>query len=111
MIYNNLKATQDHSDTNEDTITKSIEKLSEPSMFKVIILNDDFTPMDFVVTVLQKFFDKNSAEANSIMIEIHEKGAAVAGVFTHELAETKVFLVNQYSKKHQKPLKSIMEIN
>lgn len=80
-----------------------------PSFYKVILLNDDFTPMDFVVHILQKFFAKTFEESQKIMLQVHHQGAGVAGVFTYEIAETKVFLVNQYSKQHKYPLKSVLE--
>lgn len=72
-------------------------------------MNDDFTPMDFVIHVLQKFFGKASDEATRIMLEVHHKGAGVCGVFSHEIAETKVHIVNTYSKQNRFPLKATME--
>jgi ATP-dependent Clp protease adaptor protein ClpS len=84
-------------------------KTRVPSFYSVLLLNDDFTPMDFVVHVLQKFFQKNFEEANTIMLQVHHEGAGVAGVFSYEIAETKVFMVNQYSKQHKYPLKCTLE--
>ena len=75
----------------------------------MILLNDDFTPMDFVVHVLQKFFMKTGDEANHIMLQVHQQGSGVAGIFSHEIAETKVYMVNDYARKSKHPLKSIME--
>lgn len=89
--------------TEKKTLTKS------PSFYKVILLNDDFTPMDFVVHILQKFFAKTAEESQRIMLQVHQDGAGVAGVFTYEIGETKVFLVNQYAKQHKYPLKSVLE--
>ncbi len=80
-----------------------------PSMYRVLLLNDDFTPMDFVILILQKFFAKNMTEATKIMLQVHQQGAGVAGVFTYEIAETKVYQVNQFAKQHQHPLKCTME--
>jgi ATP-dependent Clp protease adaptor protein ClpS len=80
-----------------------------PSMFKVILLNDDYTPMDFVVLVLTKFFRKSEVEATEIMLHVHHKGFGVAGVYPLEIAETKVTQVNSYSQKSRFPLKCIME--
>lgn len=91
------------------TLTQTRSKTKEPSLYKVILLNDDYTPMDFVVHILVKFFRKNEAEAHNIMLQVHQKGAGVAGVFSHEVAETKVYLVNEYSRQHHHPLKCIME--
>ena len=75
----------------------------------MILLNDDFTPIDFVVHVLQKFFNKNIDDANKVMMQVHQQGSGIAGVFSHEIAETKVYLVNDYAKRNQHPLKSVME--
>ncbi len=80
-----------------------------PSMYRVLLLNDDFTPMDFVIRILQKFFAKNMTEATQVMLQVHQQGAGVAGVFTYEIAETKVYQVNQFAKQHQYPLKCTME--
>lgn len=90
-------------------ITEYKPKLAKPSFYKVMLLNDDFTPMDFVINVLKKFFNKVDADATRIMLEVHHKGSGLAGIFTHEVAETKVYLVNEFSKAHQHPLKCIME--
>ena len=80
-----------------------------PSMYRVLLLNDDFTPMDFVIRILQKFFAKNMTDATKIMLQVHQQGAGVAGVFTYEIAETKVYQVNQFAKQNQHPLKCTME--
>lgn len=84
-------------------------KTKTPSFYKVVLLNDDFTPMDFVVHVLQKFFQKTAEDAHQIMLQVHHQGAGVAGVFTYEIAETKVFLVNSYAKQNKHPLKAVLE--
>ena len=89
--------------------TEKKPQVRTPSFYKVILLNDDFTPMDFVVHVLQKFFSKSFEESQKIMLDVHHQGAGVAGIFTYEIAETKVFLVNQYSKQHKYPLKCVLE--
>lgn len=80
-----------------------------PPLYRVLLMNDDFTPMDFVIHVLQKFFSKPSDEATRIMLEVHHKGAGTCGVFSHEIAETKVHLVNSYAKQNRFPLKCTME--
>jgi len=90
-------------------VTEKQVQTKAPSFYKVILLNDDFTPMDFVVHILQKFFAKTSEEAQTIMLQVHQDGAGVAGIFTYEIGETKVFLVNQYAKQHKYPLKSVLE--
>ena len=91
------------------TLVKPKPELKEPSLYKVVLLNDDFTPMDFVVHVLQKFFNKNTEEANTIMLQVHHQGSGVAGIFSHEIAETKVYIVNDYARKNKHPLKCVME--
>ncbi|OFZ18540.1 MAG: ATP-dependent Clp protease adaptor ClpS [Bdellovibrionales bacterium RBG_16_40_8] len=91
------------------TLVKPEQKLAEPFFYKVVLLNDDYTPMDFVVHILQKFFLKNMEEANRIMMQVHQQGSGVAGVYSHEIAETKVYVVNEYSRKNKHPLKCTME--
>lgn len=92
-----------------DTGTSTLPRTARPSLYKVILLNDDFSPMEFVVAVLKKFFGKTDGEAQRIMLQVHQDGAAVAGIYTFEVAETKVYLVNEYSRQHKFPLKCIME--
>ncbi|GAB3015831.1 ATP-dependent Clp protease adapter ClpS [Bowmanella dokdonensis] len=84
-------------------------KVQPPPMYKVLLNNDDYTPMDFVVEVLMRFFSMNAEKANQLMLTIHYQGKAVCGIFTAEVAETKVMQVNQYSRKHQHPLMCSME--
>jgi ATP-dependent Clp protease adaptor protein ClpS len=88
---------------------QSKPKTRTPPMYKVLLLNDDFTPMDFVIHILQKFFAKEYDEATRIMLQVHHQGAGVAGVFSFEIAETKVYQVNQYAKQRNQPLKCTME--
>ncbi|MGQ4275851.1 ATP-dependent Clp protease adapter ClpS [Pseudidiomarina sp. E22-M8] len=85
------------------------QKLQPPSMYKVIINNDDYTPMDFVIEVLIKFFRMDEERATDTMLTIHYKGQAVCGVYSAEVAETKVVQVNQYAREHQHPLLCTME--
>ena len=80
-----------------------------PRMYAVILLNDDYTPMDFVVLILRRFFGKNEDEAHKIMLDVHEKGSGVAGVYTLEVAEMKVMQVNQFSQLNQHPLKCTLK--
>ncbi|WP_413584753.1 ATP-dependent Clp protease adapter ClpS [Bdellovibrio sp. HCB274] len=86
-----------------------VPKLDTPKMYKVILLNDDYTPMDFVVLVLRRFFAKSEEEATKIMLDVHKKGAGVAGVYSLEIAEMKVMQVNQFAQLNQNPLKSTLE--
>ncbi len=90
-----------------------VEKVrtEEPKMHRVIILNDDYTPMDFVVFVLKQFFGHDDVTAQKIMLDVHQKGAGTAGVYSFEVAETKSFQANQFSKQNQYPLKTIVEEN
>jgi len=100
---------KEEEETSGHTIAQYKPKLAKPSFYKVLLLNDDFTPMDFVILVLKKFFNKSDAEATQVMLEVHHQGSGLAGVYTHELAETKVYLVNEFSKGNQHPLKCTME--
>jgi ATP-dependent Clp protease adaptor protein ClpS len=86
-------------------------RVTKPSMYKVRLLNDDFTPMDFVVYVVQKFFHKSHDESLSIALQIHNTGSAVCGFYTRDVAETKVGIVNDYARKSQHPLKCTLEEN
>lgn len=90
-------------------LTRPRTRTRTPSFYKVILLNDDFTPMDFVTHVLQKFFQKKAEEATQIMLQVHHQGTGVAGVFSYEIAETKAFQVNEYAKMHKHPLKCAVE--
>ena len=83
--------------------------IKKPPMFKVILLNDDFTPMDFVVDILKRFFRKEDGDAVRIMLDVHTKGSGVCGVYTREIAETKVELVTQCARRSNHPLKCIYE--
>jgi ATP-dependent Clp protease adaptor protein ClpS len=97
------------SDTEGDSSVQTAPKVDTPKMYKVILLNDDFTPMDFVVLVLRRFFAKTEDQATEIMLDVHKKGAGVAGVFSLEIAEMKVMQVNQFGQLNQFPLKSTLE--
>lgn len=85
------------------------EELQPPSMYKIILLNDDYTPMEFVVDVLQKFFSYDVERATQLMLTVHYQGKAICGIFTAEVAETKVALVNQYAKDNEYPLLCTLE--
>ncbi len=84
-------------------------QLQKPQLYKVILLNDDYTPMEFVVIILERFFSKNREDATRIMLHVHQKGIGVCGVYTREIAETKVRLVLNYAQEHQHPLQCTME--
>jgi ATP-dependent Clp protease adaptor protein ClpS len=80
-----------------------------PRKYKVLLLNDDFTPMDFVVQVLQKFFNKSQDQATEIMLQVHQQGVGVAGVFTLEIAEMKAMQCNQFARLNKHPLRTTVE--
>lgn len=90
-------------------ITKVNPKTKRPNLYRVLILNDDYTPMEFVVHVLEKFFQKDAAAATEIMLHVHHHGIGECGVFTYEIAETKVTQVMDFARKHQHPLQCVME--
>ena len=89
--------------------TKTRAKTKKPSMYKVLMLNDDYTPMEFVVHVLEQIFGKPREEAQQIMLHVHRRGVGVCGVFTYEVAETKVTQVVDYARQHQHPLQCTLE--
>ena len=94
----------------QDTVLEEARpKLKKPPMFRVVLMNDDYTPMDFVVHVLESFFDMNREQATRIMLQVHIRGRGVCGVFTRDIAETKVVQVNEYARGHQHPLLCAME--
>ena len=84
-------------------------KLKRPPMFKVVLLNDDYTPMEFVVQVLETFFAMSRDKATQVMLHVHTRGVGVCGVFTRDIAETKVSQVTEYARRHQHPLMCTME--
>jgi ATP-dependent Clp protease adaptor protein ClpS len=90
-------------------VIKARPKTRKPSMYKVLMLNDDYTPMEFVVHVLERFFNKNREEATRIMLHVHRRGVGVCGVFTYEVAETKVTQVMDLARQHQHPLQCTIE--
>lgn len=90
-------------------VLESKPKLKRPPMYKVMLLNDDYTPMDFVVEILEKFFSMNREKATHVMLTVHVHGKAVCGIYTRDIAETKSAQVNQYAREHQHPLLSEIE--
>jgi len=101
----------EHHDNEQEsgTVVQSKPKTKRPPLYKVLLLNDDYTPMEFVVHILERFFGMNSTQAFDIMLTVHKKGVAVVGVFSHEIAETKVAQVMDFSRRHQHPLQCTME--
>jgi ATP-dependent Clp protease adaptor protein ClpS len=99
-----------YKDPDGDTAVQEEEpQLKIPPLYKVILLNDDFTPMDFVVEVLTEFFNMSQERATQIMLQVHTQGVGVCGTYTKDVAETKVNIVNSYSREHHHPLMCAME--
>ena len=90
-------------------VEEALPKVKRPPLYRVILVNDDYTPMEFVVEVLQRFFSLSREKATSVMLHVHTRGRGVAGVFTYEIAETKVVMVNDFSREHDHPLQCTME--
>jgi ATP-dependent Clp protease adaptor protein ClpS len=90
-------------------VVKTKPKTKKPSMYKVLMLNDDYTPMEFVVHILERFFNKSRQEATRIMMHVHRRGVGICGVYTYEVAETKVTQVMDFARQHQHPLQCTLE--
>jgi ATP-dependent Clp protease adaptor protein ClpS len=90
-------------------VVEAKPKPQKPSLYRVLILNDDYTPMEFVVYVLERFFNKSREDATRIMLHVHQTGVGVCGVYTYEVAETKVAQVVDMARRHQHPLQCTME--
>ena len=105
----NIKDDRPEDDSDLGVALKSRPKVSKPSMYKVVMLNDDYTPMEFVVLVLMEIFRKTAEDATKIMLQVHQKGAGICGVYTYEVAETKVSQVMSLAKKNQHPLQLQVE--
>jgi ATP-dependent Clp protease adaptor protein ClpS len=89
--------------------TQTVTRTKKPSLYRVLILNDDYTPMEFVVYVLERFFQKTREEATTIMLHVHQNGVGLCGVYTYEVAETKVAQVLDLARRHEHPLQCTME--
>jgi len=96
-------------DTATGVVTKTAPETKRPALYRVLLLNDDYTPMEFVVLVLQRFFRMDLEEATQVMLHVHQKGVGVCGVFTYEVAETKVNQVTDCARENQHPLQCTME--
>ncbi len=99
----------DGDDGDSGVAVQTRTRTKRPPLYKVLLLNDDYTPMEFVVHILERFFGMTHAEAFEIMLTVHKKGLAVVGVFSHEIAETKVTQVMDFARRHQHPLQCTME--
>lgn len=104
-IHLSLKSEDTHTDGDSGVAVETIKpQLKRPPMYSVVMINDDYTPMEFVVDVLLRFFNKSPEQATQIMLTVHTKGSAVCAVYTRDVAETKAALVNQYARDCQHPL-------
>ena len=93
----------------EGVATKTRDKTKKPSMYRVLLMNDDYTPMEFVVSILMSIFKMNQEQATQVMLNVHQTGIGVCGVYTFEVAETKVTQVLDAAKRHQHPLQCTLE--
>lgn len=100
---------QNQEEKENGLLLKTRPKTKKPSMYKVLLLNDDYTPMEFVIHILERFFSKNRQEATDIMLHVHRRGVGLCGVFTYEIAETKVAQVMDYARANEQPLQCTME--
>lgn len=98
-----------HDERHDLVVDEARPKVRRPPLYKVLLINDDYTPMDFVVEVLQKFFRMDRTKATQVMLHVHTRGRGICGVFTYEIAETKVAQVNEYSRQQQHPLLCTLE--
>ena len=116
LIYHIMKLSNENDNNISDDLEKGVlletkPKAKKPSMYNVLLLNDDYTPMEFVVLVLESVFNKKQEEATQIMLHVHKNGVGVCGTFTYEVAEAKCKSVMDLSKKHEHPLQCTMEKN
>jgi len=109
MTKDTRRNDKDDNDSGTGVVTKTRPKTKRPSMYRVLLLNDDYTPMEFVVHVLERFFNKTRDEATQIMLHVHHHGVGECGIYTYEVAETKVTQVMDFARRHQHPLQCVME--
>jgi len=100
---------REHNGDEDLALKEAKPEIKEPPLYKVVLINDDFTPMEFVVMLLEKLFAMDREKATRIMLHIHTQGKGVCGIYTHEIAETKVAQANEYAQRHQHPLLCSME--
>jgi ATP-dependent Clp protease adaptor protein ClpS len=100
---------EEHDNNQTGLLIKTKPKTKKPSMYKVLLLNDDYTPMEFVVHILEKFFNKTRQEATDVMLHVHRRGVGLCGVYTYEVAETKVTQVMDYARANEQPLQCTLE--
>lgn len=100
---------QSQEDPQTGLLVKPRPKTKKPAMYKVLLLNDDYTPMEFVIHILENFFNKSRQEATDIMLHVHRRGVGICGIFTYEVAETKVAQVMDFARSNEQPLQCTME--
>jgi len=98
-----------HNDRQAGLLLKTRTRTKKPALYKVLLLNDDYTPMEFVIHILERFFSKNKQEATDIMLHVHRRGVGVCGIYTYEVAETKVNQVMDFARANEQPLQCTME--
>lgn len=98
-----------HTERQTGLLLKPRARTKKPSLYKVLLLNDDYTPMEFVVLILERFFNKNREEATEVMLHVHRRGVGVCGIYTYEIAETKVNQVMDFARANEQPLQCTME--
>lgn len=103
------KSDDDHHGPGVGVATRTRARTKRPSQYKVLLLNDDYTPMEFVVHVLQRFFKMDMEEATRVMLQVHQRGVGVCGIFSYEVAETKVNQVMDFARQNQHPLQCTLE--
>lgn len=99
----------DNANRGTSVITRTKPKTKKPNLYRVLLLNDDYTPMEFVIHILERFFQKDREAATRIMLQVHNHGVGECGVFTYEVAETKVSQVMDFARQHEHPLQCVME--
>ena len=109
ILSQQIMSDSEEGEGDQELLVKTKPKTKRPPLYKVLLLNDDYTPMEFVVMILERFFGLTHAQAFDIMITVHKKGLAVVGVFSYEVAETKVAQVMDCARQHQHPLQCTME--
>ena len=109
LLLTNKKDQEDRDNNTSAVATLEKPKVKKPPLYRVILHNDDYTPMEFVILVLEKFFKKSRTEATQIMLHVHQKGMGVCGLYPYEVAETKVVQVMDYARKNEHPLQCAME--
>ena len=111
MISNTKQQDTDDGEDGGLALEEAKPKLKKPPMYKVVLMNDDYTPMDFVISILEGFFGMNRERAINVMLNVHNNGKGICGIFGRDIAETKVAQVNDYSRTHQHPLMCTLEPN